>query len=142
MLENYRRTHPQGRALEETFPEQPVRTANRRIADRAIWLGPNPAQSLKDIFPDIIVEFPSRRRRDRRRDYELKREEYLGAGAREYWVIDRFQRTMTVFRRAPEGVAERVLKENDSYRTDLLPGFELALSLVFEHVDRVRRRFS
>jgi Uma2 family endonuclease len=50
--------------------------------------------------PTIVVEFVSRRERDQRRGYLVKREEYLGFGVKEYWIIDRFSHTMTVMSRA------------------------------------------
>ena len=63
-----------------------------------------------DDPPTIAIEFVGPRSRDRRRDYLDKRQEYAEVGVREYWVIDRFRRTMTVFRGAGEElvVAEEV----------------------------------
>jgi Uma2 family endonuclease len=49
------------------------------------------------------------------------------AGVKEYWVIDRFRRQMTVFR----GRQTMTFKEGDLYTTDLLPGFELSLAKLF-----------
>jgi Uma2 family endonuclease len=46
-------------------------------------------------------------------------------GAKEYWVIDRFRRTMTVYYQPPANPAERILTENELYTTPLSPGFEL-----------------
>jgi Uma2 family endonuclease len=69
-----------------------------------------------------VVEFTASRARDRRRDYVEKRQEYSDAGIREYWVVDRFRQTKTVFR---GDNVEVLLQANDVYRTDLLPGFEL-----------------
>ncbi|MGO9467145.1 MAG: hypothetical protein ACLQVF_23630 [Isosphaeraceae bacterium] len=59
----------------------------------------------------------------------------------EYWIIDRFRRTMTVFRRnppvsGPESVA--TIAESQTYRTDLLPGFELPLGRLLAVADRWR----
>jgi Uma2 family endonuclease len=66
------------------------------------------------------------------RDYEEKRDEYLEIGAKEYWVIDRFRRTMTVYYQAPANPAERILTENEHYTTPLLPGFELPLKRIID----------
>ena len=74
--------------------------------------------------PAIVIEFISRRSRDRHRDYVEKRLEYAIVGIREYWVIDRFRREMTVFRGKEQEV---IVREGGTYQTDLLPGFELAL---------------
>ena len=119
--------------MDGTLPEQTVACCdNRRRADRVLWIGlgriPDPEKDL----PSIVVEFVSKRLRDRVRDYEEKRLEYLAAGVQEYWVIDRFRRVMTVYRRPPVEPAELTVKENDVYRTPLLPGFELPLARLLD----------
>ena len=53
----------------------------------------------------------------------------------EYWIIDRFRRTMTVYRNPPRAPAEQVVAENEVYRTDLLPGFELPLARLLAVAD-------
>jgi Uma2 family endonuclease len=122
--------------IDETLPEQTLRTSsNRRRADRVVWIGlgrtPDPAHDV----PAIAVEFVSRRRRDRKRDHIVKRQEYAVIGVDEYWVIDRFRHKMTVYFRTGE-VLE--LTETDVYRTKLLPGFELPLARLFAKSDRYR----
>jgi len=42
-----------------------------------------------------VIEHVSKGRRNRQRDYEAKRREYLDAGSPEYWVIDRFRRSFS-----------------------------------------------
>jgi Uma2 family endonuclease len=133
LLRDYRDRHPQGKALDATLPERYVQTGrNRRRPDRVIWAGwgrrPRPHET-----PTIIAEFVSARRRDRELDYEVKRDEYLSIRVKEYWVIDRFTRTMTVFLQRGR---KRVLKENQTYKTDLLPGFELPLARLLALADR------
>jgi Uma2 family endonuclease len=124
LLRNYGEDHPEGSALDATLPERYVFTENRRRADRVIWAGlgrmPRPLQDM----PTIVVEFVSFGKRNWLRNYVEKRREYLEAGVREYWVIDRFQRIMTVYR----GDEEIVVREDQTYRTELLPGFELPLA--------------
>ena len=89
--------------------------------------------------PTIAVEFVSRRRRDLLRDYEEKRREYLALGVAEYWIIDRFRRTMTVYHNPPRVPAEQVVAENEVYHTDLLPGFELPLARLLAVADQWRK---
>lgn len=137
LLRSYRDHHPQGLALDLTLPERYVAgLVNRRLVDRVIWagLGRWPDEA-KDV-PTIVVEFVSARRRDWLRDYEEKRVEYLTAGVREYWVIDRFRRTLTVFLGQPEEAAPRRISETETYETALLPGFELPLARLLERADR------
>ena len=70
-------------------------------------------------MPTIVVEFVSKRQRDRVRDYEEKRKEYLAVGVQEYWIIDRFRRTMTVLRgeHGTGDPTEQIIKENEVYST-------------------------
>lgn len=127
LLRQYRDTHPESRALDLTVFEQTIATPTGRRPDPAV-----------DV-PAIVVEFVSARRRDATRDYELKRDEYLAAGVKEYWVVDRFRRTLTVFRPAPAqaGLAHEVLvvADGQTYRTDLLPGFSLPLAALLARAD-------
>jgi Uma2 family endonuclease len=135
LLRNYQYRHPHGSALDKTLSERYVITANRRRADRVIWVGLGRVPAPKGDPPAIVVEFVSSSRRDRRRDYEEKRSEYLEAGVHEYWIIDRFRRTMTVFLNRPEGVEEVTIPETGTCRTELLPGFELPLARLLAVAD-------
>jgi Uma2 family endonuclease len=101
---------------------------SRRRADRVIWLGLGRVPNPQNDVPAIAGEFVSNRQRDRVRDYEEKRRDYRAIGILEYWVIDRFDHTMTVFKNGPAKETELVIKANETYRTPLLPGFELPLS--------------
>lgn len=120
--------------FDDTLPLQYIFVAsgNRRIANRLVWTGLGRAPNLRHDIPTIAIEFTSKSRRDRRRDYEEKRDEYLAHGIKEYWIIDRFRRSMTVFR----GTEEIVLKETENYTTALLPGFELPLAKLLTYADR------
>jgi Uma2 family endonuclease len=139
LLRNYQEHHPQGKALDYTLPEHNVRTGrNRRRADRVIWAGLGRLPDVDEDLPAIVIEFVSKGRRNRERDYEAKRDEYLGAGVAEYWVVDRFLRRMTVYRRAASGFSELVLGEDEVATTPLLPGFELPLRDLFGEADRLR----
>ena len=86
-------------------------------------------------MPTIVVEFVSKAKRDQQRDYVEKRGEYLGIGAVEYWIIDRFLRRMTIVRNRPEGPLELTIAASETYRTELLPGFELPLSRLLTVAD-------
>ena len=136
LLYRHKEDHPQGNVLDETLPQQYVATgSSRRIADRLVWTGLGHYPRAEDL-PTIAVEFVSGSRRDRQRDYVDKRQEYSEAGIREYWIIDRFQRTMTVIVTSQEGAQEKVVKEDESYETPLLPGFRLPLARVLAAADQ------
>jgi len=137
LLMSYKENHPQGSVLDFTVNESDVAdNSQRRRCDRAIWVGlgrlPDPS---KDV-PTIVVEFVSKSKRDFVRDYEQKRDEYLAAGVKEYWIIDRFRRIMTVHR---PGVAPLVVLESLLYTTELLPEFELPLARLLERADRWKK---
>jgi Uma2 family endonuclease len=140
LLDVYRETHPQGSVIDETAPEQTVATTNRRRADRVIWTGLGHVPDVDKDVPSIVAEFVSKRRRDVLRDYEVKRDEYLAAGVKEYWVIDRFRRFMTVYRQDAGGLSYDIVKEGEIYQTDLLPGFELPLSKLLAKSDQWKRK--
>jgi Uma2 family endonuclease len=135
-LLNYQETHPQGSALDFTIHEHTVVTGrNRRRADRVIWAGLGRLPRPDDV-PSVVAEFVSAGKRNLIRDYEAKRDEYLASGVQEYWVIDRFQRTLTVFTRHGRRTRKRVFHEDEVYVTDLLPGFELPLARLFALANR------
>jgi len=99
--------------------------------DRAIWIGYGRNIDPDKDVPTISVEFVSNRSRDRRRDYIHKHEEYEARGVCEYWIIDRFRRSMTVIRKGDV----QVVAEPETYRTELLPGFELPLARLLAVAD-------
>ena len=127
-LRNYQEGHPKGSALDSTLSEETIHsTPNRRRADRVIWAGLGRLPTSEDP-PTIIVEFVSKGRASRKRDYETNRAEYGMIGTREYVIVDRFQRTMTVVDYAIPEAEPRVLGEADVYRSPLLPGFEMPVA--------------
>jgi Uma2 family endonuclease len=136
LLRNYEKHHPEGKSLDATLPEHTVRTGdNRRMVDRAIWTGLGRLPKRTD-FPNVLVEFVSEGKRNIFRDYETKRDEFMACGVEEYWIIDRFERTMTVYQRQGRRYRKRVFRENNIYTTPLLPGFELPLAQLLALADR------
>ena len=134
LLRLYREQHPQGSALDATLSEQFVRTLDsRRRADRVIWAGLGRLPDPRRDVPTIVVEFVSSGKRNRLRDYVEKRGEYLAIGVAEYWVIDRFRRTLTVYR---AGEPDLVIPHDGTYQTPRLPGFELPLARLLAAADR------
>jgi Uma2 family endonuclease len=131
LLRRYQDDHPQGSALNKTLQERYVPTKNSRCRpDRVIWAGLGRHPRRKEL-PTVIVEFVSKRKRDRVLDYETKRDEYRAIKIKEYWIIDRFLHTMTVFSRVHGKNRITVIQKDQVYKTDLLPGFELPLARLF-----------
>ncbi|MGZ3382499.1 MAG: hypothetical protein ACXVBB_19860, partial [Isosphaeraceae bacterium] len=57
-------------------------------------------------------------------------------GVKEYWIIDRFAKTMTVCRFAADRDQELVIAADQTYATTLLPGYELPLRRLLELAER------
>jgi Uma2 family endonuclease len=143
-LRNYQDDHPQGAALDLTLPEHNIRTETQnRRADRAIWTGRGRLPVTRGPVenrgkPTILVEFPSARPADQRRDYELKQAEYRDFGILEYWIIDRFSRTMAVYSQHDGKWTPRFIQESETYQTPLLPGFTLELKRLLAVSDKYK----
>jgi Uma2 family endonuclease len=102
-----------------------------RIADIGVYLG----GSLENLniphqIPDLVFEFVRQGKTSKRRDYVEKRAEHEKIGVREYVIVDRFERKLTVLTWSETGYQERVLTEADVYHSSLLPGFEVVIALV------------
>lgn len=62
------------------------------------------------------------------RDYQVKREEYLAFGLREYWIVDPRARRVTVLIRDGDTWIERVFQGEEAAQGLVLPGFTLPLA--------------
>ena len=105
---------------------------SERHADLSIYL--TPPVNMKNIWlhwiPEIVIEIVSRS--SHHRDYVEKREEYLQFGVQEYWIIDADPEEMLVLQRSDGQWIENVARANETYRTRLLPDFELVLKPIFD----------
>ena len=136
-LLNYQEDNPKGMALDGTLTEEYVCSLDsRRRADRVIWAGLGRQPDPSTDIPTIAVEFVSAGRRSWKRDYLEKRDEYLSLGVAEYWVIDRFQRTLTVYRKTAAGIEQQQFREQELYQSKLLPGFDVPLAKILAVADR------
>jgi Uma2 family endonuclease len=81
--------------------------------------------------PDLVVEILSPK--TRRLDLVNKKQEYARAGVNELWIIDPEVRTITIHRFAPDGTEQvRLINEEGTLSTALLPGFSLVARTIFE----------
>jgi Uma2 family endonuclease len=124
----YRVNHPN--VVERVVPNAWVRVdgGTDRIGDIGVYLVQNSPAPIPDRVPELMFEIVSPGTKSKQRDYVRERADYHRLGIREYVVIDRFQKTVTVFTQASGGYQERVLAAADTYTTPLLPGLEIALA--------------
>jgi Uma2 family endonuclease len=104
---------------------------NTRIADLGVYLGGKLEElDIPNQVPDIVFEFVSFSKRDRKRDYVSKRADYQTIGVREYMIVDRYDQKVTVLTLTESGYPEQVLTRDQTYYSPLLPGFQVLLSEV------------
>jgi Uma2 family endonuclease len=83
--------------------------------------------------PDLLVEILSES--SRKKDEVIKRKLYERFGVQEYWIVDPELETVKIFKLAQEkyGRPVELSKENNDVLTsELLPGFKLPVSEIFE----------
>lgn len=73
--------------------------------------------------PELVVEVVSEGGEER--DYVEKREEYLRAGVREYWILNPVTRILHALQRAGDVWHEETVAADALYRCPLLPGLEV-----------------
>jgi Uma2 family endonuclease len=83
--------------------------------------------------PDLMVEILSRGQVNTRRDRVLKLAQYDRFGVGEYWIVDRFARTVEVYRRdADERLTlAQTLGADATLASPLLPGFACIVGSLF-----------
>jgi Uma2 family endonuclease len=83
--------------------------------------------------PDLAIEIISAGTENERRDRTVKRQAYSKFGVREYWVVDRYQQTIEVYRlEQGQLILVNTLANDDQLTTPLLPAFSCLLNQVFE----------
>lgn len=85
--------------------------------------------------PSVVFEVVSEGAEARERDYQAKRVEYLAYGVLEYWLIDRFDRRVTVLTRQGEGWDERVFTGEEPAVGRVLGGFAVRLGELWAAAD-------
>jgi Uma2 family endonuclease len=93
-----------------------------RHPDQAVYLTEPPPgdRPWTRWVPDLVVEVVSPDGVDR--DYVEKREEYLAAGVREYWIVDPRLRRILVLFRVDDAWEEHEIAARDSIASRVLPG--------------------
>jgi Uma2 family endonuclease len=96
----------------------------------------NPATGKEDgklhAAPDLAVEILSPGRENEERDRQTKLTLYSRQGVLEYWIVNRFLRTVEVYRRRDAALMLDVtLTAQDTLSSPLLPGFALPVARIF-----------
>ena len=130
-LGSYAIAHPQ--VVERVYSEAwiAIDDDTDRIVDIGVYLAAEGARPGPGRPPDIAFEIVSGGGADRKRDYVEKRAEYLSAGVKEYVIVDRFERRVTVLRRTRGRFVESHLERTATYTSPLLPGLQIPLAKVF-----------
>ncbi len=83
--------------------------------------------------PDLVIEIISPGTENERRDRTIKRQAYGKFGVREYWVVDRYQQSIEIYRLEKDHlVLFASLGMNDELTSQVLPRFSCRVSQVFE----------
>jgi Uma2 family endonuclease len=95
----------------------------------------NHAAATKDYYEhaDLVMDVVSAGERDRKRDYEEKRQDYAKAGIREYWIVDPFERRIAVLTlQGTQYLEHGVFADRASATSRLLAGFAVDVSAAFD----------
>jgi Uma2 family endonuclease len=118
------------------FASLPVRLWPGKIREPDIlFMRKEHADRLGDRFwkgADLVMEVVSGDKEDRRRDLEVKREEYARAGISEYWIVDPKKKRITVLRlRAKCYVVHGEFDEGMTATSHVLVDFAVDVSETF-----------
>ena len=132
MLADYDRAHP-GRIIYAGGGSEFRLWIPELVSGRHPDVGVATSEAPPDLFqkgprPTLCVEVVSQGKEARDRDYVTKRQEYLVYGLLEYWIVDRFERHVTVLTRREDRWEEAVFEGDATARGVLLDGFAVPLS--------------
>ncbi len=133
-LDAYKTEHPDIVARVKVPAAIPVNDATDRVADIGVYLAREGAPDRNaHRVPDLVFEVVQPTRRDRQREgVELKRLCHQ-IGVKEYVLIDRPARQVTLSTTSSEGYRERIVTLLfDTYESRLLPGLAIPLVEVME----------
>jgi Uma2 family endonuclease len=106
-----------------------------RNPDVAVTLQNTPRDPEGNRPPSLVIEVVSRGKRAHDRDYLTKRQEYLAYGLSEYWIVDPFERRVTVLIRHGDAWIERVFIDGQAAEGLVLPGFAVPVAEIWPTPD-------
>lgn len=103
-----------------------------------IWVSNERIETLMDDAghltgaPELVIEVLSKSQKDKDRDRKSKLKLYSVEGVQEYWILDREQQIIEVFRRE-DGILVKVLTlyTKDTLTSPLLPDFSCEIESLF-----------
>ena len=103
-----------------------------------IWISHERRSQLIDASghltgaPELIIEVLSNTEKDKKRDRETKLKLYSVQGVSEYWIVDREQQLIEIYRRE-NGVLKKAMTlfKGDELTSLLLPGFSCEVGSLF-----------
>ncbi len=141
LLSRYRREFPRvvdliGHGSDVRLQVPTPGAGSDRHPDLGVVLFGDPEDDRGRPRPGLVIEVVSAGAEARGRDYRAKREDYLAAGVREYWIVDPRQRLVTVLARV-DGPAwdERAFQGDAAIASPLLPGFLATVADLWADVD-------
>jgi Uma2 family endonuclease len=104
-----------------------------------IWISHNRKSKLMDDAghltgaPELVIEVLSLTPKDKKRDRETKLKLYSAQGVLEYWIVDREEQAIAIYRRE-DGVLNQAMTlfNSDHLTSPLLPGFSCAIAGLFQ----------
>ncbi len=105
------------------------------ISNERLAIGQQPDGHLH-IAPELVVEILSPGPANERRDREVKRHLYSRQGVLEYWIVNRQERYVEVYRREnTELTLAQTLHKNDMMQSPHLQGFSCHVSQFFDDTE-------
>ncbi len=131
LIADYDRAHPRvihraGGGSEYRF-RLPVMQSGRH-PDVAVTLRNTPRDWRGFRRASMAFEVVSKGAEARERDYVTKRAEYLAYGLLEYWIVDPWEKMVTVLVRDGDAWREQVYRDDQLAEGLVLPGFALRVS--------------
>ena len=103
-----------------------------------IWISQSRLAQLVDDSghltgsPELIVEVLSMSEKDKKRDRETKLQLYSERGVYEYWIADREEQAIEIYRRENGSLTKvMTLCKEDQLASPLLPGFSCEVETLF-----------
>jgi Uma2 family endonuclease len=138
LVADYDRTHPgvihrAGGGSEYRF-RLPVMQSGRH-PDVAVTLRNTPRDWRGFRRASVAFEVVSKGARSRERDYVTKRAEYLAYGLLEYWIVDPWEKMVTVLVRDGDAWREQIYRDDQLAEGLVLRGFTIRVSDLWTEIE-------